>query len=95
MNEGNETTATPLTAEMIEQLKALLTAAGDIACPRIRELAGADFLAKLLADQADEIIVQVALKRGLVRINVNCDGMTPPLQTVCELVVDRDRTRAQ
>lgn len=89
------TTITPLTRDQLEQLSKLFDGASAIAIDRIRELAGADFLEQLLADPGGDIVVQIALKGGLTRVNVAWPKFSNKIETVAELVSGRGRVRTQ
>ena len=75
----------PLSEAEMEQLRDLLAAAWCVAEPRIREVAGQDFLDGVLQDAAGEFVVQVCLKARVTRLCVHWPKFSPKLETVSEL----------
>jgi hypothetical protein len=92
---NDDTIVTPISAEDIERLSKLFTVAGELSCARIGEMAGAEFLNELLADESGEIVVTVALKGARARIQVSWPKFHESMQTVCDLQAHRNHGRAQ
>lgn len=88
-------TSRPAADTELAEMRRFLKSARNLAIQRIREIAGPKFLEELNADREGEVIVQVALKSGRVRVQVRWPAVSPEIQTVSEFIPMPTRQRTQ
>ena len=89
-----DTVSTPMTPDELEVLARLFGLASGISEAMIGRIAGREFFAGLIADQHGEVVINIAVKAHLARVQVSWPKFSDKLETLAELHTFNDPKKA-